>query len=74
MQGRASNCIGQVAYKSICKTVIDIFAKVRLIPSNADVRKVKFNLVSNKELLKTYEPVSGMIREVLQEDTSSSNG
>lgn len=44
-----------------------------MTPSNADVRKVQFNLLDNKKLLKVYEPVSGVIREVLQEDTYVSN-
>lgn len=47
--------------------------KLRLTPSNSDVRKVQFNLLGHKKLLKVYEPVSGMIREVLQEDTFLSN-
>lgn len=48
--------------------------KFGLTPSDAGVRKVKFNFLGDKKLLKVYEPVSGMIREVPQEDTSANNG
>lgn len=61
--------------QSICNAVaIDIFEKVKLRPSNSRVRKVILNMSDDEKLFKIFEPVSGMIRAVPQQDACDNYG